>query len=195
MKTNEKLIRYLKEHGRIKTPEVEQAFRKVDRKEFVPEKHRDNAYIDRPIAIGENATISAPHIVAEVTELLEVGENDRVLEVGSGSGYQAAILSDLAEKVVGIEIDQELVKKSRKNLEGLENVEIIHTGNLEDVEGLFDRILFSCAIKGFEVAEGKLEEPGIIVAPVIEGKRQMMKRLIQGRTEELFPVRYVKFQD
>ncbi|MFB6175375.1 MAG: protein-L-isoaspartate O-methyltransferase, partial [Candidatus Nanohalobium sp.] len=153
------------------------------------------AYQDRPQPIGEDATISAPHIVAEVTELLEVEKKDKILEIGSGSGYQAAILSHLAKEVVGMEINRELVEKSREKLKEFENVEIIHTGKLEDVEGLFDRILFSCAVESFEEAEEKLRPGGVIVGPVKADGGQVMKRFRDGELEDFFHVRYVEFQD
>lgn len=195
METNDELVNYLKNNGRIETEKVEKAFRQVDRGNFVPEKYRNRAYIDRPQPIGEDATISAPHIVAEVTELLELGESDRVLEVGSGSSYQAAVLSHLAEEVVGMEIQEELAEKSREKLEGLENVEILNTGRLEDVEGLFDKILFSCAVESFEDAKKKLRPGGTIVGPVKEDDKQVMKRFRDGEEESFFYVRYVEFQD
>lgn len=195
MENNDELVDHLKERGRIRTEEVEKAFRKVDRADFVPEQYRERAYWDRALPIGEESTISAPHMVAEATELLEVGKEDRVLEVGSGSGYQAAILSYIAKEVLGMEIKEELAQKSRKNLQGLENVEIINKGKLEEVEDLFDRILFSCAIESFEAAQRKLKDGGVIVAPIIEGEKQVMKRYRGGEIEDFFRVRYVRFQD
>lgn len=196
MKNNQKLVDYLVENGRIETEKVEQAFRQVDRGNFVPEKYRDRAYEDRPQPIGEEATISAPHIVAEVTELLDIEEDDRVLEVGSGSGYQAAVLGKLAEEeVVGMEIQEELAEKSRKNLEDFENVKIVNTGDLGGVEGLFDRILFSCAVESFEEVKEKLRPGGTVVGPVKEDGRQVMKRFRDGEEESFFYVRYVEFQD
>lgn len=195
MKNNQKLVDYLVENGRIETEKVEKAFGQVDRGDFVSEKYSSRAYVDRAQPIGDHATISAPHIVAEVTELLEVEEDDRVLEVGSGSGYQAAILSHLAEEVVGMEIQRELVEKSRENLKGFENVEIVHTGDLGEVEGLFDKILFSCAVDSFEDAKEKLRPGGTIVGPVKVGGRQVMKRFRDGEEEDFFYVRYVEFQD
>lgn len=195
MQSNEELVDYLVKQKRIKSDEVEKAFRNVDRGGFVPEEYRNRAYLDRPLPIGQDATISAPHIVAEVTELLEIEENDRVLEVGSGSGYQAAILSNLADEVTGMEIQEELVEKSRKNLKDFENVEIVHTGKLEDVEGLFDKIMFSCAVESLEEAKEKLRPEGAIVGPVQKDGRQVMKRFRDGDEEEFFYVRYVEFQD
>lgn len=195
MKTNDDLVNYLKKNGRIQTEKVEKAFKHVERGKFVPERYRNKAYEDRAQPIGEDATISAPHIVAEVTELLEVEKDDRVLEVGSGSGYQAAILGELAEEVIGMEIKEELVEKSRENLKRLKNVEIIHTGKLEDVEGLFDKILFSCAVDSFEEAKEKLRGNGMIVGPVKENGRQVMKRFRGGEEEDFFYVSYVEFQD
>ncbi|MFB6208025.1 MAG: protein-L-isoaspartate O-methyltransferase [Candidatus Nanohaloarchaea archaeon] len=116
METNDGLVDKLVERGHIESEKIEEAFRNVDRADFVPEKYRDNAYTDTPLPITGGATISAPHMVAMNTELLNVKEEDRVIEIGSGSGYQLAILSHLTDgEVIGVEIIEELVRKSRES--------------------------------------------------------------------------------
>ncbi|MCC6010476.1 MAG: hypothetical protein LM588_05760, partial [Fervidicoccaceae archaeon] len=90
-----RLVDQLKLYGYIRTREVERAFLKVPREEFVPPDLRKKAYLDTPLPIGHGQTISAPHMVAIMTELLGARIGDKVLEVGTGSGYQAAILAEI----------------------------------------------------------------------------------------------------
>jgi protein-L-isoaspartate(D-aspartate) O-methyltransferase len=195
----ETLVNKLKDRGSIKSKQVEDAFLRVDRAVFVPEKYRMSAYEDRPLPIGEDATISAPHMVAINTELLDVKPDSKVVEIGSGSGYQAAIIAELAEKVVGIEINQELAEKSKKNLEnaGIENVEIRYGSGLDAVNGIFDRILFSCAIspERFDQAKERLAQNGVLVAPVEENGGQIIKKYSDGETTEHEKVRFVGYKD
>jgi protein-L-isoaspartate(D-aspartate) O-methyltransferase len=98
----------------------------VPRHEFVPETHRDRAYENRPLPIGHQQTISQPYIVALMTDLLDLDEGAVVLDVGTGSGYQAAVLAELAERVYSIEIVPELGQTARQRLErlGYNNVEV-----------------------------------------------------------------------
>jgi len=106
-------------------PAVLQAMRTIPRHEFVPETVRPHAYEDRPLPIGYGQTISQPFIVALMTDLLDVAPGDKVLEIGTGSGYQAAVLSSLAERVYSIEIMLELGNRAGEVLRrlGFANVE------------------------------------------------------------------------
>ncbi|MEF8822527.1 MAG: protein-L-isoaspartate(D-aspartate) O-methyltransferase [Desulfohalobiaceae bacterium] len=110
----------------IDDPHVLRAMEKVRRHLFVPEGFRSAAYDDRPLPIGQGQTISQPYIVALMTELAEVRSGDRVLEVGTGSGYQAAVLAELAESVYTVEIVEELAKTARNRLDklGYDNVHV-----------------------------------------------------------------------
>jgi len=110
--------RQIEERG-IDDPDVLRAMGKVRRHLFVPGEFRSAAYKDRPLPIGQGQTISQPYIVALMTELANVDPGDRVLEVGTGSGYQAAILARLAESVYSVEIVEELGKTARKRLDKL----------------------------------------------------------------------------
>ena len=101
------------------SPRVRAALTEVPRHEFVPLGYRSEAYSNTPLPIGHGQTISQPLIVALMTELLQLAKTDKVLEVGTGSGYQAAILSVLAREVYTIEIEPELGKLARANLERL----------------------------------------------------------------------------
>ncbi|MFB6116063.1 MAG: protein-L-isoaspartate O-methyltransferase [Candidatus Nanosalina sp.] len=189
--SNDELVNYLVRQGRIRSDIVEGAFRRVDRREFVPDEQSEKAYVDAPVPIN-GVTISAPHIVAEVTELLELSGDEKVLEVGSGSGYQAAILGELAKKVVGVEIDEELAENSREKVP--ENVEI-RTGNgFEKVNESFDSILFSCAADSFNEAENYIKDDGIIVGPVSEDGGQVLKKWKNGELSSHGKVRYVEMQ-
>ena len=108
-------------------PQVMRVMAIVARHEFVPPRFLGVAYENRPLPIGYGQTISQPYIVALMTDLLEVGPSDRVLEIGAGSGYQAAVLAHLVEKVYTIEIIPELAEEARQRLKRLEydNVEVI----------------------------------------------------------------------
>jgi|SRR5581483_3158061 len=108
----------------IISPPVLQAFRDIPREEFLPEDKRDQAWFDGPVPIGHDSTISQPYIVALMTQLLDLQGTEKVLEVGTGSGYQAAILSKLAKKVYSIDLKPELTAeaKDRAKKLGLDNV-------------------------------------------------------------------------
>ena len=95
------------------------AMRKVPRHKFVPEPFRDLAYVDAPLAIGHGQTISQPYVVAVMTELLHLKPTDRVLEIGTGSGYQAAVLAEIAAQVYTIEIIEPLATSAAERLKRL----------------------------------------------------------------------------
>lgn len=98
---------------------VIEAMRSVKRHEFVPEKQKPYAYENRPLAIGHGQTISQPYIVALMTELLNISANSRILEVGTGSGYQAAVLGELVSQVYSVEIIESLGQLAKKRFERL----------------------------------------------------------------------------
>ena len=112
----------------IRDSRVLAAMSKVPRERFVPEAARRFAYSDGPLPIGHDVTISQPYIVALMTQLLEIKHNARVLEVGTGSGYQAAVLADMAAHVYSMEIIEALVEPARMRMQelGLDNVSIRH---------------------------------------------------------------------
>jgi protein-L-isoaspartate(D-aspartate) O-methyltransferase len=196
--SNRKLVDSLVSRDYIESESVEKAFREVDRARFVPESRIDEAYNDYALPISDKATISGPHMVAINTELLSVQEGDDVLEIGSGSGYQLAIISELTGqkgKVTGVEIEEELVQRSRERLSDRENVSVIHGSGVKPVEETFDRILFSCAIDSIEPFLSKLKDDGVLVAPVNEGSSQVVKRYDNGEVSTHEKVRFVEFQD
>jgi len=110
----------------VADPRVLEALRRVPRHELVPEEWRDRAYDDAPLPIGHGQTISQPYVVAYMTELLEVEAGEKVLEVGTGSGYQAAVLAELGAEVYTIEIVEPLAARAARDLErlGYENVHV-----------------------------------------------------------------------
>lgn len=110
----------------VTDPAVLAAMRVVPRHRFVPDNMRDNAYVDSPLPIGEGQTISQPYIVARMTELLDVDEDDVVLEVGTGSGYQAAVLGEIVRDVYSIEIVPELGRRAADTLRSL-GYDNVHT--------------------------------------------------------------------
>jgi len=108
----------------VEDPRVLAAMAAVERHRFVPERYRDRAYDDGPLPIGHGQTISQPYIVAAMTELLQVGPDDKVLEVGTGSGYQAAVLSQIVRQVFTVEIVTPLAQAAKATLAetGCDNV-------------------------------------------------------------------------
>lgn len=120
MEKRRRLVAILKDLGYIRSPKVERAMLVVPRELFVPDDVREYAYDDRPLPIGYGQTISAPSIVAHMTELLDPRPGDKVLEIGTGSGYQAAILAEIVTPgghVWSIERIPELAEFARRNLE------------------------------------------------------------------------------
>lgn len=186
-----RLINYLKEGGFIKTEKVEEAMINVDRSIFVPQKYINESYEDKPLPIGYGQTISAPSIVAYMTELLELREGDKVLEIGTGSGYQTAILSYIVKEkglIISIERIKELSEIAYKNLEKLglhKNVKlIVGDGSIGyENDKPYDRILITAAspkIPNF--IYDQLKNGGIAVMPVGSIKEQ---KLVVLKKDEL----------
>jgi protein-L-isoaspartate(D-aspartate) O-methyltransferase len=123
---NEELIGALAAEGVLKTKRVIGAFRKVPRENFVPPALKGAAYYDSPLPIPAGQTISAPHMVAVMTEWMNVRDGQKVLEIGTGSGYQSAILSVLNPrgKIYTIEVQPELAESAKENLRGYKNVDV-----------------------------------------------------------------------
>lgn len=160
---------------------VLRVMRETPRHLFVPEEVRAQAYEDHPLPIGSGATISQPYIVANMTELLEVSSKHRVLEIGTGSGYQAAVLSRLAGKVYSIELESELAARATGTLKrlGYSNV-IVKQGDGYSgwpSEAPFDRILLTAAPAEIPtVLIDQLAEDGRLVAPV--GKTSFQELIV-----------------
>jgi protein-L-isoaspartate(D-aspartate) O-methyltransferase len=178
------------------------AFRSVPREEFVPEGVRDSAYEDGPLPIEAGQTVSQPYIVALMISAAGVAPGDRVLEIGAGSGYAAAVMSRIAGEVIALERHRELVELARGRMDrlGFDNVRILEcdgTGGLPS-QAPFEAIL--CAASGSHVPEtllGQLSIGGILVMPL--GEPNAVQRLVKVTRrgekdfdeEDLGPVRFV----
>lgn len=165
------LIERLISEGLLKSPRIIKAFREIPRHLFVRERDVKFAYSDYPLPIGYGQTISAPHMVAIMTELLEPGKSEKFLEIGSGSGWQAAILSRLVRKVWTIEFDPYLAEFARRNLEraGVKNVEVIKGDGWLGYpkKAPYDKTIATCAVPGISRHWiEQLKDKGIIIAPV-----------------------------
>jgi protein-L-isoaspartate(D-aspartate) O-methyltransferase len=155
----------------IRNPAVLRAMRATPRHLFVPANVRGLAYEDGPLPIGYQATISQPYIVALMTELLDVQRKSRVLEIGTGSGYQAAILAQLAAEVYSIEIVPELAKSAAETLRSLghKNVTVRHGDGYKGwpEKAPFDRIILTAAPPAIPQALiDQLANGGRLIAPV-----------------------------
>jgi protein-L-isoaspartate(D-aspartate) O-methyltransferase len=183
----------------IKDERLLAAMRKVKRHLFVPLAFRHLAYEDCPLPIGYEQTISQPYIVALMTGLLELKGNERVLEIGLGSGYQAAILAEMAKEVYTIEILESLAVTSQKLLEelGYQNVQVKTTdgfsGWLEQAP--FEAIIVTCAAEDIpEPLIGQLAEGGRLVIPI--GRSSQELKLVEKINNKIsirsiIPVRFV----
>lgn len=189
------------ENRGIRNPEVLRAMRSVPRHEFVPVDLAAYAYEDKPLDIGFGATISQPYIVAAMSELLEVSKRHRVLEIGAGSGYQSAVLSELAGEVFSIEIVPELARDASGKLTrlGYSNVRVRHGDGYKGwrEESPFDRIILTAAPA--EVPSALLDQlapDGRLVAPVGGAQQQHLMLIEKPANGELrrrivFPVLFV----
>lgn len=183
----------------IKNASVLKAMENVPRHKFVPESHEKLAYADTPLPIGLNQTISQPFIVAYMTEAAEISKNSKVLEIGTGSGYQAAVLGEIAAEVYTIEIIPELAERSSAVLNelGYKNI-FVKTGN--GYLGLpehapFDAIVVTAAPP--EIPQPLLDQlavGGRMIIPVGDKNQEMtvIRKTKKGVTEKrTMPVRFV----
>jgi len=173
------------------------AMRSVPRHEFVPHDLVGDAYADAPMPIGHGATISQPFIVAFMTQALAIRPTDRVLEVGTGSGYGAAVLAQLAAHVTSVEVVAPLAAAARERLTSRSNVEVITgDGSLGHLVGApFDAISVTAAAPAVpEPLLAQLAPGGRLVMPVGSGVEQLIRvsRTAEGdSTETLLAVRFV----
>jgi len=189
----------LKPRG-VKDEPVLAAMAKVPREEFIPLDARADAYEDGPLPIGYDQTISQPYVVAFMTEQLRPKQNDRVLEIGSGSGYQAAILAELMAEVYTVEIVPPLGKTAEATLKrlGYKNVHIKVGDGYKGwpEEAPFDAIIVTCAPEKVpQPLVDQLEEGGRMVIPVGERFAQQLhlfeKKHGQLKESVTLPVRFV----
>jgi protein-L-isoaspartate(D-aspartate) O-methyltransferase len=171
----DRLVDGLMRRGYVVTPNVERAMRAVPREEFLPEDLRDEAYIDTPLPIGEGQTISAPHMVAIMAEELDLAPGMKVLEIGAGSGYHAAVVAEIvgtSGHVYTIERIEPLVEFARGNIarSGLDKIVTVILG--DGSKGLsehapYDRIFVAAGAPGVpEPLVDQLGEGGKMLVPV-----------------------------
>lgn len=188
----------------IEDKKVLDAFREVERHKFVLPQYIPYAYADSPLPIGQGQTISQPYIVAYMTEALDLQKTDKVLEIGTGSGYQAAILAEICDSVFTIEIFEKLGEKAQQifNELGYDNI-ISKVG--DGYKGWpeyapFDGIIVTCAPTEIpEPLQKQLAEGGRMIIPVGEDPVQnlvlMVKKRGKIRKQSVLPVRFVPMID
>jgi protein-L-isoaspartate(D-aspartate) O-methyltransferase len=183
----------------VEDPATLEAMRQVPRHLFVPPPLAAQAYEDHPLPIGHGQTISQPYIVAFMTEALELGEDETVLEVGTGSGYQAAVLAEIAERVYSIEIVEPLAEESARRLKelGYTNVEVRAGDGYKGwpAAAPFDAIIVTAAAPRIpEPLKDQLADGGRLVIPVGDDWQELV--VVTRRGDELderrvLPVRFV----
>ncbi|MEK6953266.1 MAG: protein-L-isoaspartate(D-aspartate) O-methyltransferase [Nanoarchaeota archaeon] len=178
------LLKHWKDQNLFKEKYLE-AFKKVKRENFILKNYQTEAYEDIPLPIGFNQTISQPSTVMIMTQKLEPEEDSKILEIGTGSGYQAALLSLLSPKgkIFTTEIIPELAEFARANLKNYKNVVVLNIDGSKGYkeESPFDRIIFTCAIPKIEnfILE-QLRDPGILIAPVGDKISQEMVKITKS---------------
>lgn len=188
----------------IKSVAVLDAMTKVERHKFVPEALIKEAYNDYPLPIGEGQTISQPYIVAFMTEALNLTPTDKVLEIGTGSGYQAAILGELVQEVYTIEIVEVLGLQATKVLAEL-GYENIHVRIGDGYEGWpeaapFEAIIVTCSPRKIpQPLQDQLAEGGRMIIPVGESYTQELVLITKEKgklkRQSKLPVRFVPMKD
>lgn len=193
----QRLVETLRTKG-ISDERVLEVFGRVPRHFFIDTALEDRAYEDTALPIGKRQTISQPYTVARQTELLEVMPGDRVLEIGTGSGYQAAILHELGAEVYSIERHEELYERARATLR-----ELGYKVNLKLGDGTlgwsayapYDGIVVTAGAPEVpEVLLGQLQVNGRLVVPVGDSRKQEMVRVSKVREEEFNEERFSHFK-
>ena len=180
------------------------AFKQVPRHEFVPDMLEYLSYLNRPLPIGENQTISQPFIVALMTHAITPKSGDKILEIGTGSGYQAAILSVLVKEVYTLEIIGTLANKSRQTLkeQGYKNITVVHTDGSHGLseQAPFDKIIVTAASSHIPNALlEQLASPGKMIIPIGPQDEGQELILVDKDTHgnitqrSILPVRFVPF--
>ena len=185
-------------------PSVIEALGRVPRHDFVPLELRQYAYVDSPLPIGYGKTISQPFIVALMTDILEIGREDKVLEIGSGLGYQAAVLAELAQQVFTVEIVEELAQEARTRLArlGYRNVEFKRGDGYYGwpEHGPFERIIVTAApelVPAPLLSQLKAGGRMIIPAGIAEAQQlTLVSKDANGKLamREILPVRFSLFE-
>lgn len=201
--TRKLMVRQQIQSRGIHSQSVLEAMRAVPRHRFVPGNYQSEAYRDGPLPIGYGQTISQPYIVAYMTELIRPEPGFKVLEIGTGSGYQAAVLAEIVDSVYTIEIVEELGREAIQRLQDLnyDNVYVKIADGYDgwDSVGPFDAIVVTAAANFIPPPLiNQLKEGGRMVIPVgspfqVQQLKLVEKKNQQVRTENLLPVRFVPF--
>ncbi|QLD89259.1 protein-L-isoaspartate(D-aspartate) O-methyltransferase [Natronomonas salina] len=199
----ERMVEGLAESGRVERPETIEALKTVPRHEFVPESRRESAYADRPLPIGNDQTVSAPHMVGIMCDLLELSPGDQVLEIGTGCGYHAAVTAEIVGdgNVYSVEYHADLAEDARRRLDRLGydvNVRVGdgHAGWPEHAP--FDAAYLTCAAPELpDRVVDQLRVGGVVLAPIGRGRQTLVRatKTDDGlRREDHGAVRFVPMQ-
>ena len=178
----DRLVARLQRAGRLSSRRVADAMRAVPRHAFVPEHRQSDAYTDKPLPIGDGQTISAPHMVAVMAELLDVDAGDQVLEIGTGCGYHAAVTAELvgAENVYSVEYHEDLAEEARETLEqlGYGGVHIrVGDGHAGwPAHAPYDAAYLTCAPHDFPEAVIEQVKPGgVLLGPLGDVRQELVR--------------------
>lgn len=192
------MVKDLISSGYLKTPSIIEAFQRIDRKDFVLDEHKDEAYINAPLPIGYGQTISQPLTVAFMLELLQPEPGNKILDVGSGSGWQTALMADVvgdSGKIFAVDIISELTDFGRRNVAKYNFIKsgIVKFFNLNAVNGMpeqapFDRIIAAAAGDEIPLAwKEQLKIGGRLVAPVGDTIFLLIKKSEDVFEEQSYP--------
>ncbi|MEM0094782.1 MAG: protein-L-isoaspartate O-methyltransferase [Candidatus Micrarchaeaceae archaeon] len=199
---NAEMVKALVEEGDA-DEKVARAMLKFDRKDFLPESEKENAYVDVPLPIGDGQTTSAPSIIAFMLKSLELRKGMKVLEVGTGTGYQTALLSDLvgnSGSIISMEISRAIFMFASQNIKAhkISNVKLVNANALVAYKQYapYNRIIFSAAMKRLdEDVAMALVDGGIMVAPIGDFFGQYLYKITRSgnslEKEALLPVAFV----
>ena len=178
----EAMVDRLDAEGRVDDPATLAALRTVPRHEFVPERKRDSAYADTPLPIGDGQTISAPHMVAIMTDLLDLSPGDDVLEIGTGCGYHAAVTAEIvgSDHVFSVEYHDSLAEQARDRLARLGYSDVsIRTGDGKQGwpdHAPYDRAYLTCAAPDFpEAVVEQIRPGGVLLAPLGTARQTLVR--------------------
>ena len=199
MLAREKMVKEQIERRGVTDKAVLEAMKKVERHLFVPEDLKNTAYTDSPLPIGYRQTISQPYIVAFMTQAIQPGPDDRVLEIGTGSGYQAAVLAELVKEVYTVEIVEPLAENARLSLEklGYKNIKVKYGDGYKGWREYspFDVIVVTAAPPGIpEELINQLKIGGSMIVPIGEYHQELylIKKTETGlERKALLPVVFV----
>lgn len=175
----------------ISQQEVLEAFQAIPREDFVPKAYRDSSYLDIALPVGKGQTISQPTTVLLMTSYLQVQPGQNILEIGTGSGYQAALLSHLVGpkgKVITTEIIESLYRSGKQHLARYKNVQVLHVDGSQGYkpEAPYDRIMMTAASPKTPLhLLSQLKQDGFLLAPVGISPQRMMRFDKQGKIEDL----------